>query len=125
MANDNSTDESQGSLYRTSLILVLAIGFSFIIICGKYVFANLFVLKHWYNNSFYENKEDDAILEIDYEGWTSSKFRIFRGLGKLSFMSIQSIYETGLVLFAIWNPGASFVVLMMVVSFFFNIATKF
>jgi hypothetical protein len=107
------------------VILVLAIGFSFIIICGKHVFANLFVVKMWYTNSFYENKEQEEILEIDYVGWTSSKFKIFRGLSKISYMSIQSIYETGLVLFAIWNPNASFVVLMMVVSFLFNIIQKF
>lgn len=125
IANDNNADDSQGSLYRTSVITVMAIGFSFIIWCGKYVFANLFVVKSYEKNSFYQNKKHEEILEIDYVGWTSSKLRIFRGLNKISYMSIQSIYETGLVLFAIWNPGASFVVLMMVVSFTFNIAQKF
>ena len=40
-------------------------------------------------------------------------------------ISIQSIYETGLVLFAIKNPGARFVAVMMLITFSINMLQKF
>lgn len=45
IANDNNTDGGQGSIMRTSVLAVFALGFCFIVVCGKYVFSHLFVIK--------------------------------------------------------------------------------
>lgn len=88
IANDNSDESNRGSFIRTYVIIVFAVGFSLIIICAKYVFSNLFLIRSKVKDSFYETNKQGNIIEIDYLAWTSSNKKIFRGFIKLAYMSI-------------------------------------
>lgn len=68
--------------------IVMALGFIVIIVCARYVFHNLFIVKQRFKNTFYQNNPKDQTLEIDYVGWTNSKLYIFSGVNKLSYISI-------------------------------------
>lgn len=71
-----------------------------------------------------EEKESNELLEIDYLRWKKTPFKFFHSIHKLCMISIVSVFETGLVLYAMSNQKASFIVLMMFVVFTSNIVQK-
>ena len=121
------TESSTASTTLRNLAFILvACGLCSALGTGAYVFRDLFTIKEdTRNKRFYRMCEDGNEVSIDFKSWKMQLSDSFPKLIKIVIMSVEPIYGTGLVIFAIYNPKASFVVFMMFITFLFNVIQKF
>lgn len=120
-----STKSSVGeAAIRSMFISCIGLGFASIVFAAKFVFGLLFRQIVSTENSFFEYKADANQLHIDFKEWKISNLRIFGELLKFVVLNTQEVYLTGLIVFTVANPKASYLGLLMFIVFALNTFAK-